>query len=282
MSNEYMFNTVPKIGSNVLAVFTKQKDGYFEAKLVDYPYEGIMNFKDATKRRRVSSWNQIVPLNKEMVACIEAIDKETIQLSTAYFEDSKFKDMDEMQIQREIMTPFNENKMLRKFMISLCKMHNYEFTDIWRTFIDDIKLLYDEYLEEEEEEEEVVSMWKYFIDNFNEFVENTQLDESIVMNMKELYDKKNEVEINKIVSRIGIISLGGIEGTKQLFTNVIKNIKYNYSLKYESAPYYIFETSSEDTSDDTHSNFVKMLESESAKMDGHKVFIKTDYIARNI
>jgi hypothetical protein len=214
-----------------------------------------------------------------MVACIEAIDKETIQLSTAYFEDSKFKDMDEMQIQREIMTPFNENKMLRKFLISLCKMHNYEFTDIWRTFIDDIKLLYDEYMEQDDTDD-VISMWKYFIDNFDEFVENTQLDESIVMNMKELYEKKNEVEINKIVSRIGIISLGGIEGTKQLFTNVIKNIKYNYSLKYESAPYYIFETSSEDTSNDTHSNFVKMLESESAKMNSYKVFIKTDYIAK--
>jgi len=279
MSNEYMFNTMPKVGTNVLAVFTKQKDGYFEAKLVDYPYEGIMNFKDATKRRRVSSWNQIVPLNKEMVACIEAIDKDTIQLSTAYFEDSKFKDMDEMQIQRELMAPFNENKMLRKFLISLCKMHNYEFTDIWRTFIDDIKSSYDEYMEEEEE---VVSLWKYFIDNFEEFVENTQLDESIVMNMRELYEKKNEVEINKIVSRIGVISLGGVNGTKQLFTNVIKNIKYNYSLKYESAPYYIFETSSEDTSDDTHSNFVKMLESESAKMNGYKVFIKTDYIAKKI
>jgi len=279
MSNEYMFTTMPKVGTTVLAVFTKQKDGYFEAKLVDYPYEGIMNFKDATKRRRISSWNQIVPLNKEMVASIEAIDKDTIQLSTAYFEDIKFKDMDEMQIQRELLVPFNENKMFRKFLISLCKIHNYEFLDIWRTFIDDVKMLYDEYMEDAEEE---ISMWKYFIGNFDEFVENTNLDKTIVMNMKELYEKNNEIEINKIVSRIGVISLGGITGTKQLFANVIKNIKYNYTLKYESAPYYIFETSSEDTSDDTHSNFVKMLESESAKMKDSKVFIKTDYIARNI
>ena len=278
MSNEYMFTTMPKIGTNVLAVFTKQKDGYFEAKLIDYPFEGIMNFKDATKRRRIASWNQIVPLNKEMVACIEAIDKGTILLSTAYFEDSKYKDMDEMQIQRELMIPFNENKMFCKFLISLCKIHNYEFIDIWRTFIDDVKMLYDEYMEDAEEE---VSMWKYFIDNFEDFIENTKLDETIVMNMKELYEKKNEIVINKIASRIGIISLGGINGTKQLFTNVTKNIKYNYSLKYESAPYYMFETSSEDTSDETHYNFVKMLESESAKLSS-KVFIKTDYIAKNI
>ena len=82
----------------------------------------------------------------------------------------------------------------------------------------------------------IIKLLSYFIDNFEEFVENTQLDESIVMNMRELYEKKNEVEINKIVSRIGVISLGGVNGTKQLFTNVIKNIKYNYSLKYESAP----------------------------------------------
>jgi len=270
---------MPKIGTIVLAVFTKQKDGYFEAKLVDYPYEGIMNFKDATKRRRISSWNQIVPLNKEMVTSIEAIDKDTIQLSTAYFEDVKFKDMDVMQIQHELMIPFNENKMFRKFLISLCKIHNYEFSDIWRTFIDDINSLYEEYMEDAEEE---ISMWKYFISNFDEFVENTNLNEMIVMNMKELYEKNNEIEINKIVSRIGVISLGGIMGTKQLFTNVTKNIKYNYTLKYEAAPYYMFETSSEDTSDDTHSNFVKMLESESAKMNSSKVFIKTDYIARKI
>jgi hypothetical protein len=277
MSNEYMFTTMPKVGTTVLAVFTKQKDGYFEAKLVDYPYEGIMNFKDATKRRKISSWNQIVPLNKEMVASIEAIDKDTIQLSTAYFEDIKFKDMDIMQIQRELMIPFNENKMFRKFIISLCKIYNYEFSDIWRTFIDDINSLYEEYIENTEEE---ISMWKYFISNFDEYIENTNLDKMIVMNMKELYEKNNEIEINKIVSRFGVISLGGIIGTKQLFTNVIKNIKYNYTLKYETAPYYIFETSSEDTSDDMHSNFIKMLESESAKMNSSKVFIKTDYIAR--
>jgi len=268
---------MPKVGTTVLAVFTKQKDGYFEAKLVDYPYEGIMNFKDATKRRKISSWNQIVPLNKEMVASIEAIDKDTIQLSTAYFEDIKFKDMDIMQIQRELMIPFNENKMFRKFIISLCKIYNYEFSDIWRTFIDDINSLYEEYIENTEEE---ISMWKYFISNFDEYIENTNLDKMIVMNMKELYEKNNEIEINKIVSRFGVISLGGIIGTKQLFTNVIKNIKYNYTLKYETAPYYIFETSSEDTSDDMHSNFIKMLESESAKMNSSKVFIKTDYIAR--
>lgn len=276
MSNEYMFTTMPTVGTNVLVVFTNQKDGYFEAKLVDYPYVGIMNVKDATKRRKVYSWAQIVPLNKEMVACIEAIDKDTIQLSLAYFEDSKFKDMNEMQIQQVLMIPFNENKMFKKFIISLCKINNYEFSDIWRTFIDDINMMYTEYMEEAEEE---ISMWKYFIDNFDEFTENTNLDESIVMNMRSLYDKKNEIEINKIVSRIGIISLNGINATKQVIKNVLEKIKYNYSLKYESTPYYIFETSSEDTNDDTHSKFIKMLESESVS---NKVFIKTDYIARKI
>lgn len=272
------FNDMPKIGEKVLVQFTKQMDGYFEAKLVDYMMDGIMNFKDATKRRKVYSWNQIVPLNKEMVAVVEEIDGNTIQLSLAYFEDSKFKDMDEMQIQKQLMIPFNENKMIKKFINSLCIQHNYDFEMIWIQFINELKQSYENYIDMNDDDN--ISMWKYMVDNFDDFIDNCDMDDNIIQNIKQLFDKKTEEVDYNIVSKIGIISLGGIPYMKELLKKITADINYQYSLKYESTPYYLFQTNSIDTSDDTHIEFIKRLELEAAKMNP-KVFVKVDFTAKH-
>jgi translation initiation factor 2 alpha subunit (eIF-2alpha) len=271
------FNDTPKIGEKVLVQFTKQMDGYFEAKLIDYTMDGIMNFKDATKKRKVYSWNQIVPLNKEMVAVVEDIYSNTIQLSLAYFEDGTFKDLDVMQIQKQLMIPFNENKLIKKFITSLCILHNYDFNMIWNQFINELKSTYEDYIDVNDTE---ISMWEYMVNNFNDFIDNCDMDDNIIQNIKQLFEKRNEEVDYNIVSKIGIISIGGVPPMKELLNKITTNINYQYSLKYDTAPYYLFQTNSLDTSDDTHIEFIKQLELESSKMIP-KVFIKVDYMAKH-
>jgi translation initiation factor 2 alpha subunit (eIF-2alpha) len=87
---QYYSKPNPSKDEMVLVRFTAIKEGFFDAELLEYPsYTGIMNFKDATKKRRVYSWNKIVPLNKNMVACAEVIDikNKVVELSIAYFEE---------------------------------------------------------------------------------------------------------------------------------------------------------------------------------------------------
>jgi translation initiation factor 2 alpha subunit (eIF-2alpha) len=213
-----------------------------------------------------------------MVAVVEEIDGNTIQLSLAYFEDSKFKDMDEMQIQKQLMIPFNENKMIKKFINSLCIQHNYDFEMIWKQFINELKQSYEDYIDTNDDDN--ISMWKYMIDNFDDFINNCDMDDNIIQNIKQLFDKKTEEVDYNIVSKIGIISLGGVPHMKKLLEKITNDISYQYSLKYESTPYYLFQTNSIDTSDDTHIEFIKRLELEAGKMNP-KVFVKVDFTAKH-
>ena len=52
MSLQYYFTNDPKINELVLVHFTEKCDAFFNVKLLEYPYMGIMNFQDATKKKK--------------------------------------------------------------------------------------------------------------------------------------------------------------------------------------------------------------------------------------
>ena len=49
--NYYSINH-PKINELVLVQFTEKNDSFFKAKLIEYDYTGIMNYQDATKKKK--------------------------------------------------------------------------------------------------------------------------------------------------------------------------------------------------------------------------------------
>jgi len=275
----------PTIGENVLVQFTNKNDSFFEAKLIEYPYHGIMNFLDATKKKKIYSWNKLVPLNKDMVARVDDIDEKSnfVQLSIAYLDEKYSKDDDTEKIREKYMIPFNENKSMTGFIKSLCIIHNYDFHYIWKEFIHYIDILRRDYNDENNLN---ISLWKYFNDNIhdlNEWIDNTSLksDPTIFEKINNLYNKRNEINSYKIISKIGIISLGGISYTQILFNNILTKINYNFNLKYDSTPYYIFETNSNDSSDDDHTLFINNLQHMVSTMEP-KIFIKIDFIAKHV
>jgi hypothetical protein len=82
----------------------------------------------------------------------------------------------------------------------------------------------------------------------------------------------------KMLSTIGIISNNGVENTTNLIRNVLEEITYKYSLKYsyykkkndsKTFPVYLFETSSEDTTEENHSNFIQNLKDRSVNANIH-------------
>ena len=278
---QYYSTENPVEGELVLVQFTERNDSFIKAILLEYEYTGMMNYKDVTKKRRVSSWNRFIPLDKNMVARVDDVDtdKKIVQLSLAFLDEGVKDEKNASQLQEKLMIPFNENKLMENFIKSLCVVNKLDYTMIWTSLVHCIDKHRREYNDDMDEN---ISIWKYFSDNIDtldSWIEESKLDDTIGTEIKKLFQKKTESVIHKIVSRIGIISLGGVESTKQLLSQVLSNIKFKYTFKYDSTPYYIFESSSEDSTVDEHIELVKQLEKESSKFNP-KVFIKTDMIGK--
>lgn len=269
---QFYSNPNPSKDEMVLVQFTAIKEGFFDAILIEYPdYTGIMNFKDATKKRRVYSWNKIVPLNKNIVACAEVIDtkNKVVELSIAYFEERENKDLEPLELQKNLLRNFSDNMILESFIRSLCIVNKFDFTEIWTKFV--------HYLDElRQEEDEEITIWKYFCDNIEtleEWIKMVELDQTVGDAIKILYEKRTDYGPKKITTKFGIISPKGIVHTKHFLEKILENIEYNFELNYESTPNYIFESYDNDSSEDDHKKFCKLLEVESQKNEP-KIFVK--------
>jgi translation initiation factor 2 alpha subunit (eIF-2alpha) len=290
---QFYYNNSPRLGELVLVQFTKHNDGFFEAKLLEYPFIGIMNYQDATKKRKISSWNKIVPLNKNMVARVDDINQEAknVQLSIAYLSDEFKEEVQLNQIQNKLMIYFNENKIFYNFIKSLCLINNYKLETIWYSLIHYVDNLRNEYntlqcdatkLTEDRQSHQQVSIWTFFNNNINNLENwgiNANLDPNIIKTLQTLYNKRCKEVSHKIISKFGIISLIGISSIKILLDKILNNINYNYTLKYDASPYYIFETSMDDSTIDNHTELIQKIELEIKNQD-LKIFIKIDYLGK--
>lgn len=274
MNYQYYSTDTPKLNELVLVHFIEINDSFFSAKLIEYSYNGIMTYQDATKKKKVISWNKFVQLNKNMVAKIIDINEKDkiVQLSLIYLDEDYNKNLNAMQIQIKLLDHFNENKYLEKFIKSLSILNNYDYIYLWKSLAYDIDInrrIYNEINNKN------ISLWKYF----NENIENINISNDIKDAVISLYNKKNDIIFNKITSKIGLISINGINILKETLKNILKNIKYKYIFKYDASPYYIFQTLSEDTTINDHNEFIDILE-KYIKHHNLLIYIKIDYIGK--
>jgi hypothetical protein len=127
-----------------------------------------------------------------------------------------------------------------------------------------------------------ISILKYInnnIDKLDNWIQNCNFDSNFYINFKNYYDKKNLETDYKLISEIGIISNNNIDLIKNIFKNCIEKITYNYELKYISTPYYSFETSSEDSTENDHYLFIQNLKNQ-GKIYKDVIFINIKYIAK--
>ena len=254
----------PFINENVLVHFIEKKDSYFKAQLIEYPlYEGILNFQDATKKKKIKSWNNIVILNKNTVAKVEDIDnnKKIVKLSLIYLQNEN------------LMEYFNENKIMEKFIKTFCIINKYDYNLIWSNIIHKIDIL-------RRENNIDMSLWNYFINN--KYI----LDNEIYNKLIELYISKYENINKKKISKFGIITNINIDIIKTIFNTVLSNIDYKYTLKYDAAPKYIFETIESNNDKNDHNIFFNNLNNEinnyNKIYNKQVIFIKIDFIEKNI
>jgi translation initiation factor 2 alpha subunit (eIF-2alpha) len=150
----------PDTGELVLIKFTNRLDTHFEGELIEYNLNAFMSYNDATKKKKIYSWNKVIKLNKPMVAKVEEVFEDgQVQVSVAYND----KDIE----MREYLRPFNENKTLISIIRKLCHVHNIDFYDFWTNVIYEIDKIRD------------VSLFEYTKENISSNIEISKSPRSI-------------------------------------------------------------------------------------------------------
>ncbi len=260
------YNITPEINETVLITFTKMNKTHIEGTLHDYNYNAIMSYNDATKKKKVYCWKKIIPLNKMMLAKVEDIVNHSfVQVSTAY-------NNTEIELHKQLK-PFNDNKILISIIKKVCHKLTLDFNEFWINIIHSI----DKQRKTIDDDENKDNLLEYFKTN-KELLQN--LLKSKYENFNEILVCINDnIQINnyKITSKIGLISINGINNTKKVLTEFLNEQKWNFIFKYDSAPFYILESYTTNTTEENHQEFIQSLEE---KLKQNKIFSKIEFIGK--
>ena len=246
-------NKLPVINENVLVIFTEYKDTHIEAELVEYStLKGMMIYEDATRKKKVYDWRKEVPLNKTMVAKIEEVFSDTyVKLSTGYFDQK----LDPTELRKELVKPFSDNKVLITTIKKICRNNNLDFNDFWS------KVIY-KIINEKRNYDLNSSLLDYISEN-EELLVNI-VKENYPENYEKIIDEYQKLMLNKIYkiqSKFSLITKKSIENTKELLKLACDNNKdWSFTLKLETTPNFILESSSENSTQENHDGFLQFLE----------------------
>jgi translation initiation factor 2 alpha subunit (eIF-2alpha) len=259
--------TKPDNDEIVLVIFTKEEDSYFEGTLVEYTGKVFLRKEDATKKKRVSSWNNIVPLNVEKYAKVYDLNfsNDTIQVSLTNLDDDL----------TNIQEHFSKNKRLISLIVTISFQLSTNVDTIWESVIYKINDERLKYNEENDNNDDITytNILDYIMNNI-EHLKKTLDDDKVIIKIEKMLEDKPF----KMLSTIGIISNNGVENTTNLLKKVLEEITYEYSLKYsyykkkndtKTFPVYLFETSSEDSTEENHSNFIQALKDKAMNANIH-------------
>jgi translation initiation factor 2 alpha subunit (eIF-2alpha) len=276
---QYYSSINPTVNELVLVEFTERLDSFFDAKLTQYPYRGMMNYSDASKKRKVVSWGKIVPLNTLMVARVDEVDEKAqiVHVSIAFL-DEYFteKNLSPSDIQERLLLELGQNKILDSLITTLCTVTKTNYNDIWTGLIHVVDAERREF--NDDSEDEPMILWKYFSENFEEKIDNwcevSGVSREVKDTLKVIFEKKKEKGPRKITSTIKIISQEGVTSTKKLLDKCLGSLSYQFSFKYSTAPNFIFETTTADSSPDDHHELLKNLQEQIKKLGLALVFVQ--------
>lgn len=250
-------NNKPSERELVLVIFTKDSDSHFDGHLVEYSCNAFLRKEDATKKKKVVNWDNIVPIGKEIIAQVDEIDfsVDTVKVSITYMDNE----------QETVIENFKKNKKLISLVKTIGIQHSILINTIWESII----YVIDQKRREEYEIEDMPSLLQYCVDELDILTEFFNEDK-IFLKFKEALIKTIEEKPYKLKSIIGIISYNGVQNTIDILNKATEDIKYKYSLTYtyykknmKSFSSYLFETFSEDSKESDHQNLIAFLEKES-------------------
>jgi hypothetical protein len=243
-------NKIPKVYENVLVIFTEHKETHIEARLLEYEnINGMMVYGDATRKKKVYDWKKEVPLNKPTIAQIEQIiNNKYVQISTLCFIDKK---KDPKELATELMQPFNDNKILVNIMKKLCKNLDIDFNNFW------INIMYK--IDNERKKENYYESLLNIFNNDIELVKSVVNDELLYDKIMSELNKLMNNKITKLQTKINLVTKKDINNTIKLIDFIKLKNEWLDSIKYESGSNYIFESSSEISTENNHTELIELI-----------------------
>jgi translation initiation factor 2 alpha subunit (eIF-2alpha) len=258
----------PSNNEIVLVKFTEHKKEYIDGYLLEYNCKLFLNYSDATKKRNVSSWQKIVPLNESMIAKVEDANytDDIVQVSLTYMYDSEEN--------KKMNETFLKNHFLVSYFKKIAHINNYDINILWKNIMykidilrretyegDEMPTLY-EFCNNKEMTEEILLLFK-----------DTEYEKTVINFLEEL-ENNNKEKPKKIISEIEIISNGGVQNTKLLIEKALETIKFENTFKYKSTPTFLFESNNSNSTDIDHKKFIEYLIQEGQKMTP-KTFVRS-------
>lgn len=243
----------PKVGETVQVIFTERKDDHTEGYLTEYDGNIIMVHAQATKKKKIKSYNKIIPLNKSLPAVIEDFDelRNLGSVSRAYL------DLPEEEYSKK----FSSNNKMYNGINQLCSKLELNFDEIWKNKL--FPYFYEKFSSDDK------SYLEKFMQDLNipdDVLENNELRDMIIERFSNFSIKK---EVFK--KEIGIVSNNGIISTKKVIEDTLNETEKSeeFLIKYRNAPNYMIETEISQLAID---NFIGMIQEKAKEVDG--VFVK--------
>ena len=246
----------PKVGEIVQVVFTSRHDDHTEGHLNEYIGDIIMVHSQATTKKKIKSFNKVIPLDKPVAAIVEEFDetKGNGSVSRAYLKD----------VEENYSNKFINNSKLFNGIFQICEQLKLNFEDIWENkiypFITKNEL---------EDSKTYLEVFIEKLDDLDDILDNEELVSKI---KDKFFNTTLKKEIYK--KKIGIIANDGVESTKNLISSCLENSsisdhKDSISVTYFSTPNYMVET---DISNELLDNFITLMQENSKKM--QNIFVK--------
>lgn len=236
-------------------IFTERDDNMLYCKLLDYNIRASMPFHNATRKKKIKSWNKIAPINKNLIGVVEESSLNNVILSMAFID----KDSDSYQ---EFINTSSRNTSLKNFFLK----YSHKFSK-------DINLLWEQHIVPLDMERELsTSLYDYVVSNLDKVKDDhlrSFIEEEIKLN------NQKSIETN-LKTNFGLIALGGIEDSKKLIENtkkfMLENYKINFNVTLDTTPNYVLH-SDQRTTTEYHTIFMEKMKEEAVNFT-NTIFVK--------
>ena len=236
-------------------IFTERDDNMLYCKLLDYNIRASMPFHNATRKKRIKSWNKITPLNKILIGVVEESSLNNVILSMAFID----KDSDSYH---KFINESSRNTSLKNFFLKYSHKFSKDTNILWEQHINSLDL----------ERDLSTCLYDYVVSNLDKIKDDhlkSFIEEEIKLN------KQKSMETN-LKTNFGLIAIGGIEDSKKLIENTKKfmfeNYKINFNVTLDTTPNYVLHSDQRTTSEN-HTIFMEKMKEEAEKFT-NKIFVK--------
>lgn len=207
----------PKIGEIVtIKINDNSKGEYVKAQVIDYNIEAIIPWNNLTTKKKIRNINKTVPINKNIHAKVESIEKELVVLTRNYIdkESEEFKHW------------HNEKESLRKIKSLLIKLK--EDSDfVLKNVVYPI----------DEMKGEFVDLYQEIKDKYMDIEMSDELKQKIT----DIFDDEDKKIPKKSYRDVGLIAIDSVEDMKKQIINLME--KYTgMEITLKSTPIYSFSS----------------------------------------